>query len=174
MSLIEEGLSLPLIIFSWGWFHLFSFHLNGFSLSLSAQKSLLRCVCVWGKDEETLFLSLPGTHPFTPPILSFGLSHSLSLQPGLSLDNKTLPCQVVRKSCRYHGAMHLIKREGQAGCVTMALCGTSLLHGDNSLLFPPEDIPWEYCFISFTLLWTPDSSRSLKNSAEMKIYYLAG
>lgn len=44
------------------------------SLSLSAQKSLLRCVCVWGKEGETLFLSLPWTHPFTPPILSLCLS----------------------------------------------------------------------------------------------------
>lgn len=106
MSLIEEGFSLPLIIFSWGWFHLFYFYSNGYCLLVCQHINLFSAAFVFGEKRGKPFSFLCHEHIHSPPhslslSLSFSLSSawslSLSLSLSFSLDNTTLPCQVVRK-----------------------------------------------------------------------------
>lgn len=160
MSLIEEGFSLPLIIFSWGWFRLFYFYPNGYCLLVCQHRNLFSAAFVFGEKRGKPFSFLCHEHIHSPPPFSLFVSQQHDFTMPSCQKKLLLPWR------------HALDQERRAGRVC-----------DNGFVwdfivtwgqFSPVFLPWEYCFISFTLLWTPDSSRSLKNSAEMKIYYLAG
>lgn len=74
MSLIEEGFSLPLIIFSWGWFHLFYFYSNGYCLLVCQHINLFSAAFVFGEKRGKPFSFLCHEHIHSPPPFSLFVS----------------------------------------------------------------------------------------------------